>query len=73
MKVAWRRTRPGVCRSEIRKLCFSSDRELPLIRLRAASWIDPPLPPSITPEQEIPPKFPNFGKTFPYLPGKGRH
>jgi hypothetical protein len=25
--------------------------------------------PSITPERKVPPKFPNFGKTFPYLPG----
>jgi hypothetical protein len=25
--------------------------------------------PSIRPERKIPPKFTNFGKTFPYLPG----
>jgi hypothetical protein len=24
-------------------------------------------------KRKIPPKFPNFGKTFPYLPGKGCH
>jgi hypothetical protein len=40
------------------------------MRLRAASWINPALTTSITPERKIPSKFPNFGKTFPYLPGK---
>jgi hypothetical protein len=40
------------------------------MRLRAASWIKPAPAPSITPERKIPSKFPNFGKTFLYLPGK---
>jgi hypothetical protein len=29
--------------------------------------------PSTMPERKIPPKFPNFGKTFLYLPGKFLH
>jgi hypothetical protein len=41
------------------------------MRLRAAKlWINPVPTTSITPERKIPPKFPNFGKTFLYLPGK---
>jgi hypothetical protein len=42
----------------------------PLMRLRVVSWINPAPAHSITPERKIPPKFPNFGKIFPYLPGK---
>jgi hypothetical protein len=40
------------------------------MKLRAASWINPAPAPSITPERKISSKFPNFGKTSPYLPGK---
>jgi hypothetical protein len=57
----------------VRRTCFSSDRKLGLPRFHAASWINPAPTPSITPERKIPPKFPNFGKAFPFLPGKRRH
>ena len=32
--------------------------------------INPAPAPWIMPERKIPPKIPNFGKSFPYLPGK---
>jgi hypothetical protein len=40
------------------------------MRLRAASWINPAPTLLDNARAKFPPKFPNFGKTFPYLPGK---